>query len=131
MELEELKERVLLGKHLSLVERRHLMFIGNIPGHVVASFSTGYQLADEYQDEPHMQEFVKNYRHWLDYNLTLTVSVKARGRSDLVSVLGMEEDSMPHTDAGNLPPSRRRLSQEARQLKNGAVREVKSGLRLP
>lgn len=122
---------MLLGKHLSLVERKHLMFIGNIPGHVVASFSTGYQLADEYEREPHMQEFVTDYRHWLDYNLTLTVSVKGRGRTDLVNVLGAEDEQHPHSDVGTMPSSRRRLQGEATNLKNGMVKEVKSGLRLP
>ena len=114
-------ERWEMGRHLSLIQRRHLLYISNIPRYVVPSFSTAYDICDEFKD----LAWTKEVREWLDYNLQLAVSVGARGRDDLVKALAGDIDAHMHPDEGQEAPSARRAPSDL----NGAIRGAKAPLK--
>ena len=105
-DLATLKERLQLGPHLSLVERKHLLYTSNIPGEAVPAFSTGYSIIRDLQrDFPELEEELAIIHEWSDELLMLAVSVRARGRDDMVKTLTRMAEEKIHSDYGSLPPS--------------------------
>lgn len=82
-------------RHLTLVEREHLLMIANIPKSVADAFATEYAEADEFNDPV--------VRSWLDYQLMLSVSKQGRGRDDLVRAMRGEEEERDSLDSGIQP----------------------------
>lgn len=125
------------GKHLSLVEDRHLLYISNIQRHVVPAYAAWFDLCDEFKDtrDPKLKRMVEGVRQFLRYNLQLSVSVQALGREDLRHAIRGLEDDRIHRDAGMLPFMRGVNMEDDEELdeppKEGGLRGLGNGLRKP
>jgi hypothetical protein len=95
------------GKHLTLVEDSHLLWITQLPGHVRSQAANWLEFCDEVDALTKINELTdrdaKNVaviRGFLHKFLRLAVSEKARGRDDLVNALRAEQEAKIHRDAG-------------------------------
>lgn len=120
--------RHLAGKHLSLVSDEWLHYIGNIPRHIVPAYSLWFEICQETRDliedgklPPSLLGQVVSMEHFLKNSLRFTVSVGARGRSDLTTAITRGDLSMPHRDAGKAVWDAERAppSVERPQIKRG------------
>lgn len=100
-------QRYQQGKHLTLVEDRHLAYIGNIPRHIIPAFALwrglcreGRELVEKGELDVKELRRIEGLEAALNESLRLTVSVGARGRADLTNAIrGLEEDRI-HREAG-------------------------------
>ncbi len=103
----QMDPRFQVGKHLTLVEDRHLPYIANIPRHIVPAYAAWSELCQEGRDlvdagilKADLLDRVEAVEHFLNNSLRLTVSVGARGREDLTRAIASLDDRTPHRDAG-------------------------------
>lgn len=95
----EWKERF---PHRALVDLSDLDWLSVLPGHVVPAFSVVYQFEQEYADVAGI-ELIQEWRRRM---LNLAVSVKGRGRSDILGALTKSDEEPVHRDVGTIPKKR-------------------------
>lgn len=95
----EWKERF---PHRALVDLDDLDWLSVIPAHLQPCMAVVYQFEDEYSDVPGI-ELVAAWRRRF---LNLSVSVKGRGRSDVLGALTHSDEEPVHRDAGTIPKKR-------------------------
>lgn len=97
------------GKHLTLVEDRYLEYQANIPSHLVPPLSTwlelceeGLQLVERGHLPAHNKDRALAIVNWLKHTLRLSVSVKGRGRAEMVQGIGASEQPKIPKDEGQI-----------------------------
>lgn len=122
----DLRERMQLGRHTTLVEEEYLEYLTQLgAGRYAYPIAEILGLCDEFKDHYTKPQW-KELRNRVHHLLKLSVGVKGRGRDDLVSIFTSEREEELHSDYGEPPPSMRGGAKaEAREARG----ELKRGLR--